>query len=357
MMLWTDARPFPPVEEIPLPDRICHLIVHRAEQNYAFLHGAAIVRHNGVFYCAWANSPVDENSTAETLRGRRSADGGRSWSPVEMIASGTEGERNNSHCALLSVGGDLWAFAASFEKLNTRDKVFPGLRTEAFVLDQERWSPKGVVAEDFWPYEEPTRMENGDWIMGGQDSASNTVVAVSHGDNLLHWATFHIPTPENRTLKFGETTVIVDPGEITAVIRYKPGLIPSIPQQLALVSKSRDYGKTWTEAEASNLPMGDSKAYAGILSTGQRYLVCNAATEARRSALIVLTGEPGARVFSGVWRIRHGYPPNLKWRGFAKSSQWSYPYAREYDGQLYVVYSIGKEDCGLSIIPLSSLKV
>ena len=31
------------------------------------------------------------------------------------------------------------------------------------------------------------------------------------------------------------------------------------------------------------------------------------------------------------------------------------PTAHEFDGKLYVVYSIGKEDCGLSILPLKSL--
>ena len=358
-MLWTDSRPFPPVEEIPLPDRISHAVVHRAERDYAFLHGAAIVKHQGAFFCAWANSPVDENSTGEMLRGRRSTDGGRTWSSVEMIAAGSAGDRNNSHCAFLSEGGRLWAFAASFEKLNAMGKVFPGLQTEAFLLDQDgrSWRSQGVVAEDFWAYEEPTLMSDGNWIMGGQDSNSNTVVAVSDGDDLLRWQTIHIPTPEDRTLRFGETTVIVDPDEVVAIIRYKPGLISTIPQSVALVSKSRDFGRTWSRAEGSDLPMGDSKAYAGILSTGQRFLVCNTATEARRSALVVLTGKPRARVFSGVWRIRHGYPPNLRWRGFAKSSQWSYPYARKYDGQLYVVYSIGKEDCGLSTIPLSALIV
>ena len=66
---------------------------------------------------------------------------------------------------------------------------------------------------------------------------------------------------------------------------------------------------------------------------------------------------PGERGFSRVWRIRHGASPALRLPGRAKSPQWSYPYAHEHDGSLYVVYSIGKEDCGLSIIPLRRMSV
>ena len=42
--------------------------------------------------------------------------------------------------------------------------------------------------------------------------------------------------------------------------------------------------------------------------------------------------------------------------GKAKGKQWSYPYGHEHDGKLFVVYSIGKEDCGLSVLPIASLR-
>jgi hypothetical protein len=47
-------------------------------------------------------------------------------------------------------------------------------------------------------------------------------------------------------------------------------------------------------------------------------------------------------------------PPRFS--GQAKGKQWSYPYGYEHDGNLYVVYSIGKEDCGLSVVPIEALK-
>jgi hypothetical protein len=47
-------------------------------------------------------------------------------------------------------------------------------------------------------------------------------------------------------------------------------------------------------------------------------------------------------------------PPRFP--GQAKGKLWSYPYGYEHDGNLYVVYSIGKEDCGLSVLSVATLK-
>ena len=100
--------------------------------------------------------------------------------------------------------------------------------------------------------------------------------------------------------------------------------------------------------------MPRAKAYFGRLSTGQIYLVAN---HTNRDTLVVAVGKPGASKLSRMWRIRHGKSVPPRFPGRAKGKQWYYPYAHEHDGKLHVVYSIGKEDCGLSVIPVESLKV
>ena len=99
--------------------------------------------------------------------------------------------------------------------------------------------------------------------------------------------------------------------------------------------------------------MPRSKAYLGKLSTGQLYLISNLKN---RDTLVISVGTPGEKTLSSMWRIRHGSSkPIPRFEGHAKSPQWSYPYGYEHDGKLYIVYSIGKEDCGLSVIPIESL--
>lgn len=355
--LWAPEFDHPEVENIPLLDDVRHKIVHKGMKDFSFLHGVAVVYHRGTLYCAWANSPIDENSTDEVLRSRKSNDDGRSWSEPELIGPGYSDERNHSHCSFFSHDGSLWAYAASFSKLNSKGKVFPRLRTEAFKLDEStgRWQNNGIAVENFWPYEEPKRMANGAWIMGGQDSDANCIVAISDGEDFSKWKEIPLPSPEGIPLRFGETTTYAERDEIVAVIRYRSSLAPSIPQQVAVVSISNNYGDSWSEAIASNLPAGDSKLYAGLLSDGRRYLVYNADTEARRSTLVVATGKPGERVLSRVWRIQHGYPPEPRRDGFAKGKQWSYPYAYEHDGDLIIGYSVSKEDACLSWVPIEAL--
>ena len=45
----------------------------------------------------------------------------------------------------------------------------------------------------------------------------------------------------------------------------------------------------------------------------------------------------------------------MRFEGAYKGGSWAYPNAVEQDGKLYVVYSVNKEDCELSIIPLEGL--
>lgn len=344
--LWSGpAIPQDPTE-IPFAAGIQQITIHRpADDDHKFLHGAAIVDHRGVLYANWANSPVNENGPHETLRGRRSADGGLTWSPLEIVGPGFANDERHSHGVLMVHQGEVWSIAARFG-LGAPGKKFPGLQAEAFVHNREtdRWDSRGVVMNNCWPYDAPVKMSDGNYITGGQDKDGLPVVAISHGDDFTRWDTISIPYPPKLAPSYAETTVWAEDLRVLAVIRGGGGV--------AWVATSEDGGRTWTTAKPSNLPMPRAKAYLGKLSTDQLYLLAN---YRNRDTLIIAVGEPGERTFSRIWRIRHGKSPAPHFPGRAKSQQWSYPYGHEHDGKLYVVYSVGKEECGLSIVPLSSL--
>lgn len=346
--LWTGSVIPDNVRKIADVPGVEHRTIHRATPDgYKFLHGASIVHHRGVFYANWANSPTNENGPHETLQGRRSVDGGRTWSGVEVIGPGFDGPERHSHGVLFVHDGSVWTICSRFG-VGVPGRRFPGLKAEAFVLDErtDRWESKGVVMENCWPYDQPMRMENGNWITGGQDKDGLPVVALSHGDDLTRWDSILIPYPADLAPSFAETTVWAEARRVLAVIRGGGGV--------AWVSTSDDYGRNWSEAQRSNLPMPRAKAYLGKLTTGQLFLVSNLKD---RDTLVISVGRPGEDTLSRMWRIRHGKSVPPRFSGHAKGKQWSYPYAYEHEGKLFVVYSVGKEDCGLSVMPVQSLQV
>lgn len=331
---------------IPLAKGMEHRTIHASTADgYKFLHGAAIIQHKGTFFANWANSPTNENGPHETLQGRRSTDGGATWSELEVIGPGFDGPECHSHGILMVRRGELWTICARFGA-GPKARRFPGLEAEAFVLNEktDKWESRGIVMENCWPYDQPVRMDNGCFITGGQDRDGLPVVAVSHGDDLTKWDSILIPYPPALKPSFAETTVWAEGKRVLAVIRGGGGVV--------WVSTSDDYGRTWMRAQASNYPMPRAKAYLRRLSTGQLYLLSNFRN---RDTLVVSVSRPGESTLSSMWRIRHGRSGPPRFKGRAKAPQWSYPYGYEHDDKLYVVYSIGKEDCGLSIIPVQSL--
>jgi len=345
--LWNGPELPADPERIPVAAGIQHSTIHRpAEDGYKFLHGAAIVMHRGVLYANWANSPTNENGPHETLQGRRSKDGGKTWEPLEVVGPGFKGADRHSHGVLFRHRDELWTICSRFGTGEPNGRRFRGLRGEAFVLDEKanQWKSRGIVMRNCWPYDEPVRMGNGSYITGGQDKDGYPVVAMSRGDDFTKWDSVLIPFPPQLKPSFAETTVWADGAHVMAVIRGGAGV--------AWVSTSDDHGKTWAKARPSNLPMPRAKAYLGRLSTGQLYLVSN---YRNRDTLCISVGKPGAKTLSHMWRLRHGKSGPPRFPGHAKGKQWSYPYAHEHKGKLYVVYSIGKEDCGLTVVPLASL--
>ena len=352
--LWTGSNIPDDFNQIPFVPGMQHQTIQHAVESCQFLHGAAIINYKGVFYANWANSPVNENSHEERLQGRRSTDGCRTWSDLEVIAPDLEGPACRSHGVLFVHKGQLWTICARFGE-GLPAKRFPCLQAEAFILNEKtgRWDSQGVVMQNCWPCNEPKRMDNGNWITSGQDKDGFPVVAISHGDDITQWDSILIPFHPHMEPCYAETTVNAQGNRILAVIRGGGGI--------AWISISDDFGRTWSKAGPSNMPMPRAKAYLGKLSTGQMYLLSNLQRKTdsldNRDTLIISVSRPGESTLSRMWRIRHGKSGPPRFNPIQKGKQWSYPYGYEYEGKLYVVYSIGKEDCGLSILPLESIAI
>ncbi len=368
--LWNPELPVPKPPLIPIPDRITHQMVERAvEGQYHYLHEAALAFHGGALFAGWANGPVLEtNITDEVYRGRRSPDGGRTWEPVHVIAPGGPKTAHN-HGVFLAHAGRLRAFVARWDIVSDepykhdRDAIARGIvrqSMEGFLYDDAAgaWRSIGEQLADFIPFDRPKRLDNGNWILAGETTfEGQPAVAISAGDDLTRWKRVAIPLPDGLGLRFPETTVLVDGPRITAIARghYRQPALKGWPLavaqafQVAIGAESADYGESWSPVMPTNYPMGSSKPFADTLSDGRRILISNPPPD--RNWLTLAVAGKGEPTFSRLWRIREGLSPNR----FLKVAQWSYPSAIEHDGNLYVIYTVSKEDCALSIIPLEVL--
>ena len=360
--LWDSAAPLPAPGQVPDLRVMTHVTVHRSVPGeFQFLHESSIAAHDGRLVAAWANDPRDENSAEGVVRASWSSGGGHTWSSPQMVAGGNptpDGLECDNHVTLHSHGGKLYAYASRWLGGPLEDHSWhplPSMRAVQHLYDPatDSWSATGVEIPQLLMMHGPQSLPGGGWIIAGEFGFFQPAVAICEDDSFKVWKTYPVTTV--RKLRFPEPTIIAEPGRLIAVIRNAFMLGP--PQEYGLVSESFDDGRTWSEARLCNLPMADSKPFGGILSTGQRYLIFNYPDpHLRRGNLVIGISSSGSDKLSILRTIRQGIPP-VQLIGECKEPQWSYPYAVEHDGHLYVTYSISKEDCAMTIIPLSSLDV
>ena len=339
-ILWDPAVPLPTRAAAPVLDDVAFHVIKKQRPDADGCNwtlGVGLVWHKDKLYASYGFNKGDENTFSEEAHVRVSEDGGTTWGTPVVIDSGG-GNLGVSHGVFLSHGGRLRAFMGGFY-----DR-FQKTHTRAYVLDEATgvWKPEGVVVENgFWPMQEPQKM------VVGQLPA----VAISNGDDFTKWDLVVIEAAPNLGDIWGESTVIVEGSRITNISRY--GAKP-----VALISTSADYGRNWTPAIPSNLPMTTSKPYAGKLSTGQRFLVCTTTADSGggRSPLTIAVSKPGQPLLSKVFVVRRSV--SEKTPGVSDPrAEFSYPYAVEHDGKLYVGYThkshIANE---LAVIPIASLR-
>ena len=344
--LWNPEVHVPTRDELVRPDGAWDVLVHHANTDrYHFLHDTSVAMHNGVLHTAWYNCPDREIQDESLIRGRRSSDGGRTWSDVETIAKDETGE--GLHYVppqLFTSDGTLYSLIGIM--------VGPDFirRTDLYRYDDEsgKWRYVRKVADAFQQNTAPVQMSNGDHIlpgrMAGEIDAKSLFSAVAISDRVDgDWHLVQLPTGD-LCKPHPETTVYADADCITALVRDDHG-----PAQ---VFESRDFGRSWSGPFAQNLPIAASKMYAGKLSTGQRYLLCNINSDGNRELLTISVSHAGEPTLCRMWAIRNGFDlPHI-----GVGPQWSYPSAYEHEGTLYITYTSEKRHCMMTAIPVESLR-
>jgi hypothetical protein len=355
--LWDATQTLAGSKELPQLDGVAFHVIKPQRPDTdgcKWTLGVGLAWHKRRLYASYGYNKGSENTPTEEAHVRVSDDGGKTWAAPVVMDHG-EGNLGVSHGVFLSHQDKLWAFMGAFY-----DK-FQRTHTRAYTLNETTgsWESRGVVIEGgFWPMQEPQKMPDGNWIMAGArvdkgdgDQRALPAVAISHGDDFTKWDHVVITPAPGLGKLWGESTVIVEQKRILNIARYGA-------EALALVSISTDHGRTWTPAAPSNLPMATSKPYAGILSTGQRYLVCTTTADSRgrRSPLTIAVSKPHESVFSKVFVIRPSVFAGTPGVSDAKAD-FSYPYAVEHEGKLYIGYTHKSHAANeLAVIPVEKLQ-
>ena len=361
--VWDPAVPFPSPQEMRDPDIVTHITVERAKKGgYHYLHEATIVWHRDRFYMGWANHRTNETGDHdELIRGCTSLDALHWSEPTIWAKSPLVGATSINHPLLFSHKDVLYGFFVCW-----REEHIP--TTELFILNEAsgewEWQKESTIPR-FVPFCTPQLMDNGNWIIGGENHWDKAAVAISKGDDLAKWEMVNIPRPDDLTLFFPETA-IVNRGnnKLLAFCRPQQKNRELPDAWTAPVSESNDGGRTWSTLGLSNFPLSPSQPFAGRLSTGQNYLLTNNLEDGRTVLSIALTDSDGG-LFRHIFKVRHQQWPAIRLFGgykdegssAGKPTEWSYPNAFEYEGNLYIAYSQGKEDCALTIIPVEALNV
>ncbi len=267
--VWTTDKPLPGYKTVPVLRKVEHRRIHTAGTDYKFLLGVSIAEHKGLLWAAWLSSGKSEND-AKSISAYSTSRDGEKWSSMKPVALNPPGPDAHSHGVLLSSSGSLWAFAPRAEYEDST--IYPNLRMEVFRWDEtiEKWVSKGETAPGFWPLCEPQKMDDGNWMLAGavphKWPSCDAAVAISAGDDLTKWTVVVIPSKKTT---WGETSVVIDGPRIRAFVR------PPKSGDPLLTSRSKDYGRTWSNLTESNLPVSDSKIYAGRLHSGAYYLIMN----------------------------------------------------------------------------------
>jgi hypothetical protein len=340
-------------------DIVTHAVVERTKPGgYYYLHEATIAWYRDRFYLGWANHRTREDDNRnELIRGTTSPDA-LHWKaePSIWIQAPAIGGESFNHPLLFTQGDTLYGFFVAW--YNRRPT------TELFILDDATgiWEhQKKSSIPNFVPFCTPQRMDDGNWITGGSTCWDEAAVIISKGDDLTQWEKVIITRPDTFKLIFPETAIINQGNRLLALCR--PNQNPGYRTSTAPVSESRDYGRTWTPLALSNFPLAPSQPFAGRLSTGQNYLLTCNLEEGRHLITIAVTGPDGG-LFHRIFKLRHQEWPVVRHFGgwgdgsrAGMTTEWAYPGAIERNGNLYVTYSQGKEDCVLSIVPLDVLTV
>ena len=328
------------MEQPPVPvsrDCIRTYSVSEPDERFSFLHETAIIEWKGVLYASWYCCPTVELHGYTPICGRRSYDGGVTWSPLEVLAEDLTG--NVLYCPPVYGVSDGKLYLM-MNQMVAADHIHS---LDLYVLNEDTDKFEFVWSRPI-PFKLNTNaltLSNGKLMLPGRigelDQFPNTPAVLISDSGKMDGEWRLVKIAENGDLLDG--TELVHP-ELSVICQGETLFMfcRNDRRRVPIVYLSHDCGETWTEAKAHDFPYVRSKVYCGNLSDGRSYLIANVdkfAHKHDRSRLCLYLTEPGTMQFTKKLTLF-----DTETAPIGDSCACHYPAAFESDGKLYVIATL-----------------
>ncbi|MBO5223081.1 MAG: exo-alpha-sialidase [Clostridia bacterium] len=302
------------------------------DDKFAFLHESAIIEFKGVLYASWYNCVKKELIGYTPIIEKRSYDGGRTWINSEIIAEDKSGKI--LFCPpVYGIGdGKLYMFLNQMvapDHIHSLDLYVLDENTDQFIKLWSRPIPFKLNTNVI-------KLSNGKLILPGRVGELDgfpitpAVLISDNGKLDVEWRLVKVAQngdlADGEKLVHPETTVIECADKLYMFNRNDRRKVP-------IVYESENFGESWSEAYAHDIPYVNSKIYAGTLKDGRNYLVANV-DKFDRSRLVVYFSEKNSIKMTEKAVL---FDMDTE-RGNATACH--YPCAVESNGKLYVIATL-----------------
>jgi len=327
-----------------------HTILYRASKpGYKFCHHPQLVVFQGRCYAMWSNGVLAEDTPGQRILMCSSSDG-RKWTEPEVLA---EHDAGKGICVATGFRVHRKQLIAYYT-ITGGANFHPDTALFARVSnDGSKWLPPRRITKGFF-INPPLPLSNGHLVIGGEHVGDQRSVArmrmlvTDKPDGLSGWQEAKMNFTDLKVIGYAEPNMFQrEDGVVVSLLRNSSGFL--------YAATSHDQGHSWSTPVQTNFPDSTARFALGKFPDGTIYLINNPGPKSFVRQLLAISTSRDGQEFDRSWIIRNE-PTTMRFPGKNKLDGWQYPHAIVWKSYLYVIYSINKEDVGVTRIPLNQFK-
>jgi len=357
-------------------EKVC--LYDASAYEYHFCHHPHITSYQEKLYAMWSNGKKGEGEIGQRILYSVSEDG-ITWNKPRILLENVQGP--SGPLTLVAAGwlaqeDRLIAYAGAFNYAFPERRQTDGngqwrlgvkcIHTRLLAMtstDGDNWSSPIDQQIPLCPNMGPQKLSNGKLLITG-----NWAHAVSDNASGLgpwHMTSFcddpeSFPSPvRDDPFAFWEVSRAMGlPGSLCegAFIERDDGEIHMLHRSYGnrlFESVSCDRGESWSFPQKTDFSDGNSKFYLGRLPDGRYIYIGNPGPDHSRCPLVLSLSSDGC-TFDAHYLLEDT-PTQRKYPGVFKNGMYAYPHAVVKGNDLYVIYTLWKEDVFVQKIPLGAL--